>query len=425
VFCLMRKPRRINDPILQLLLLAGALWGGTYARFVIGPLQELVQRALTLSDNQVALLQGAAMAVPMSLGSMPLGFLADRLPRARMLTLYTAVALASCLSSSIASNFQSLFAARFVAGLSSSAILVTAYSMIGDLYEPAQRGRATMVLAGGEIVGAPACFALGGYLINLAHSTGRTCEAWRWALLWMTVGLLPVVVSTLFMREPDRGGLALSAQKPGVSAALDKLWRLRGVAAPILLARGMVWIADGAVVVWGTPLFIRRFGVSAATTGALMGTVMLISGLAGPVLGGPLADFFHRSGGPQRTMTAMAILAMLSAAFTVFPFAPSAKTAGVMLAVFLTLGFSISTASSAIAIIVIPVELRGFYMGITVTVGSLLFVGIAPLIVSVISGALGGEAMIGDALFGVCFTMSVVGAAVFALSAHHFSAAPQ
>ena len=68
----------------------------------------------------------------------------------------------------------------------------------------------------------------------------------------------------------------------------------------------------------------------------------------------------------------------------------------------------------------IPGELRGFYLGITFAVGSLTFVGLAPLLVSEISGLLGGEAMIGRALAMVCIAASLIGTTVFASSARYF-----
>src|SRR5688500_3666272 len=91
--------------LFQLLLLAAATWTSTYGRSVIGPLQEAARQSLSLSDNQMALVQGIAMALPMSLGAIPLGLLADRVSRARIIQVFVALALVSCVLSALASSF--------------------------------------------------------------------------------------------------------------------------------------------------------------------------------------------------------------------------------------------------------------------------------------------------------------------------------
>ena len=92
---------------LQLLLLALAAWAAMYCRSALGPLQEAIHAALDFSDNEMALLQGLAMALPMALGSIPLGLLADRINRARMLIFFVALTPLSCTICALASHFPS------------------------------------------------------------------------------------------------------------------------------------------------------------------------------------------------------------------------------------------------------------------------------------------------------------------------------
>jgi MFS family permease len=398
-----------------------------YCRTAIGPLQETVRQSLQLNDNQMALLQGAAMAVPMACGSIPLGVLVDRVSRAYLLRFFVALAAGSCALSAFASQYGVLFMARCLAGLSSAAILIASFSVVGDLYAPTERGRASMIVASGEILGAPVSFAMGGVLLVMIGSTPRMrlaswgLDDWRWALLWMGGLLAPVVLLMLMLREPRRREVLLTKRR--FRAVLGELWKYRAVAFPVLFARGMVWIADGSVFVWAGPIFARRFHLAPDRIGGIMGTVLLVTGLLGPALGGPLADYCQRRGGPRRTIMVLAAIALVSAPAALFALMPSATWAALMLAVFLTLGFTIATAGVTLSIIVIPAELRGLYLGITITAGSLFFVGLAPLAVSALSGTLGGMAMIGKALTLVCAAASLLGAMVFAFSAPYFSRA--
>jgi MFS family permease len=355
--------------------------------------------------------------------------LADLASRARLLRWAVALGFASVVLTALGPGFAALFAARCVAGLASSAILVSGYAIVSDLFAPEARGRASMVMIGGEVLGAPVAFALGGALLVKVGSTpalrpvGAGLPDWRWALLWMALAVIPAVAGILMVREPARTEVIRA--KPPLLAAWLELWDFRAVAIPILLARGMIWIADGAVFVWGAPSFARRFHLPPDRIGALMGIALLVGALFGPSLGGPLADFCHRHGGPRRTMQALALVALASAPFAAFALMSDSSLAAVVLTVFLALGYVVTTAGTALAIIVLPGELRGFYLGITVMAGSLFFVGLAPLSVSALSGALGGAAHIGTALSIVCAATSLIGALVFALSAPFFARIPE
>src|SRR5690348_14117705 len=127
----------------QLLLLATAAWAANYTRTTLGPLQETMQRTLSLSDNQVALLQGLALALPLALGAIPIGLLADRLSHKAILLSALTLALLSSILTAFSSNFEILLAARFLTGLSLPGGYICAYAMAGDLFEPELRGRAT------------------------------------------------------------------------------------------------------------------------------------------------------------------------------------------------------------------------------------------------------------------------------------------
>ncbi len=345
-----------------------------------------------------------------------------------MLILFLVLALSSFLLTAIAPRFSLLLPARCLAGLSSIALMIAAFSIVSDLYAPSERGRASMALVTGEILGSPAAFALGGKVLLVVGSTAAlTTHAWnladwRWAVLWMDVPLIPILcLLTLFVREPVRHEVV--HVRPLLLSMCAQLWQYRRMVVSLLFARAMVWIADGAVFVWGAPLFARKFALKPDRVGALMGTRLLISGVVGPALGGPLADFCQRRGGPRRAVQYMAVAALLGVPAALFPFMPTSVWTCVLLAAFVTLGISILTAGVAVSIVVIPGELRGLYLGITYTAGALFFMGLAPLMVSELAGVLGGERMIGSALAMVCATASLAAAAIFMSSAGYFPSA--
>lgn len=404
--------------LFQLALLAVAAGVATYTRACLGPLQEAMKGSLSLSDHQVALVQGMAMALPLALCAAPLGLLADRICRARMLVCFVVLAPLSCLLSAFATDFTFLLCTRALAALSTAGTLISAYSMAGDLFEPTERGRATMVLTMGETISAPVAFALGGVLLVTIAAGDHQVDDWRLSLVWMAAVLVPLVLVMFLVHEPPRTESAV--ENPPLRSVWAELWRHRGVAVPIQLARASLFIADGAVFVWGAPLFARTYHLSPDRIGAIMGAALLVGGILGPALGGSLVDFCQRRGGPRLAVTAMAVVALLCIPAALFPLMPDADMAGVMLGVFLVLGFSIVAAALALSLTVIPGELRGFNLGISLIVGSLFFVGLAPLAVSGLSGMLGGDGMLGTALAIVCVTMSLLNAVTLFATRRYF-----
>jgi MFS family permease len=279
-------------------------------------------------------------------------------------------------------------------------------------------------MAMGELGGAPAAFALGGaLLVGVAVTPAMKVlplefDDWGWALLWMGSVLMPVLLVMLALREPVRSERVVA--KPSLRVAWPELWRYRSVALPLQLARATLFIADGAIFVWAAPFFARHFHMPADKTGATVGAILLAAGLLGPALGGPLVDYCQRHGGPRRTIAIAAGVALLSVPLALFGFTSNLTLASVLMGLFLVLGFAISAMSLALTLIVIPGELRGLNLGISIVVGALFFIGLAPLAISGLSNLLGGEDMIGEALTIVCAVASLMNAVVLAFSGRHF-----
>jgi MFS family permease len=412
----------------QLFLFAIAAWTATYSRLLLGPLQETMRHALSISDNRMAILQGSAIAVPMALGAIPVGLLADRISRKAVLLVAVALALIALMLISMASSYNGLLLARCLLGLSIPGMLVPAYAMGGDLVGPTQRGRATMAVMIGEIAGGPAAFALGGaLLVYISASPVLTIRAfglenWAWTVLWMGGALVLVLALLTLVEDPVRREVVV--ERPPLRSVLRELWKYRGVAVPLQLGRATLYIADGAVFVWGAPLFARKFHMAPDRIGFTMAVALVVAGLVGPLAGGPLVDFFQRRGGSRPTLVCLTALAALSAPIALFALASSAGWAAVMLTVFLTLGFIISAAAMALTLIVIPGELRALNVGVSLIVGVIFAIGIAPIAVSGLSGVLGGESSLPRALAIVCSSACLLNAVVFALGARHFPVGP-
>jgi MFS family permease len=144
-----------------------------------------------------------------------------------------------------------------------------------------------------------------------------------------------------------------------------------------------------------------------------MGTTLLVGGIVGPLSGGFLADICQRVGGPRRTVLAISILALVSAPMGLFSLVPGTGAAGVLICMFFTIIAAAVNMAATLFTIVIPNELRGLCLSVMTAGVSLFGMMLAPLAVSLLSGAIGGPHMVSAALAIVCVTGSLLCAAVF------------
>lgn len=393
---------------LQLLLLVVTASSASYARFVVGPIQETMRVALSLTDNQMALLQGPALAFPVVVAAIPLGIAIDRHSRARLLFMFALLDIIGTFCTALATNFYLIIAARCLVGLTATSTSIAAYSVLADLFEPAHRGRASMVVAVGEVAGASAAFALGGALVSMFDFG----NGWRWAIVCLGIPLLPAILSMWALREPPRTGFTI--QNPTVRDAIAELWSYRSIVSILLVGRVIVGIADGAALIWAAPTLSRSYHLAPDRTGSIMGVVLLVSGVLGPIIGGMMADLCQRAGGPRRTVTILMWLSLLSIPPGLFPFMPEATSASILLLILVAICDAILVMVVPVTTVLIPNELRGLCMSLLFGCGVLFGVGLAPVTVSLLSGAIGGPAMIGTALGSVCVGTSLFGALAFA-----------
>lgn len=401
---------------LQLLLLTMIASGGNYAQVTLSPLQEAIRIALPLTDNQVAVIQGPVMALPLVLGSVPLGLLIDRYSRARLLFIFVLCCVVGTVMGALSANFPELVVARLLIGTASAAIPTAAYSLVGDIFLPTLRGKATMVLGVGQLIGPSLAFVCGG---SLLVTFGSNAQAWRYAMLGLAVPLVVTAIISLAVGEPERTG-DVDTNRPVMNAA-SELWRYHHVVAPILVFGAMVGVSNGAAWTWATPMFSRRFALTPDRVGTIMAVVLFVSGIAGAVLGGLLTDFCQRTGGARRTIVIMTWLTLLGAPAGLFAVAPEVISASALLLMLIAVGSVISTMSIAVCTVVIPSHLRGLCFGIYSASASVFGVGLAPLMVSMLSEEMGGTAMLGDALSVVCVSTSIIAAVALAFGMRSFS----
>jgi predicted MFS family arabinose efflux permease len=242
-------------------------------RAVFSVLAQTIKTDLGLTDFQLGLLQGLAFALLYAMAGLPIGLLAERFSRLRIVSLATAIWSAATVASGLAAGFAQLMLARLAVGFGEAGFTAPTSSLVSDLV-PRQRRASTMALI---MLGTPAGLFLG----SIAAGAIAARYGWRasfWAL--GLPGLLVAGLVLLLLTEPDRGlAEGASPEKRPPPPFREFLRTLRGNRSLRLI------IAGGALAGFGMTamsqflaVFLARVHhMKVAEAGAFYGS---ISGLA-------------------------------------------------------------------------------------------------------------------------------------------------
>lgn len=394
--------------VTALAMLSFVAAGGGYARAALSPVQEAAAAALTLTDHQVAVIQGPAIGLPLALATIPLGVLVDRYSRARLLLALAVMQLTGTLLTAGALGFGTLLIGRGLAGFAGLAIFPVTLSIACDLYSADRRGRATMVISVAQVIGSAAAFLSGGWLLTF---DGDKADAWRTTLLYMSVPLVAVAMIALALPEPHR--VKQQERSRPVAQYLEDVWRLRAILTPIILGLVMMEIGIGSILIWAGPALMRLFRLGPGPVGTVLALGILVSGCIGPVVGGLLADRCQQAAGPRRTLLVLSALSFMCAPVGLIAYTSSLAAAGAVLFAALTLMIGIAVMGTSLFTIIIPESARGFFLSVLVAANVLFALGLAPLLVSALSAALGGANQLSVALTDVLMIAALVAGVAF------------
>lgn len=398
-------------------LITLAVFTGTAARYVLSPMQELVAADLGLGDNQVALLQGMAIALPTALMAIPLGRLVDRGNRARLLLILALLCAAGSVLTALAQGFTTAFLARMLVGATVVAAQPAALSLVADLTSPGERGRMITLTSLGQAFGGTAAYILAGKLLAwlplAAEGVLPAMAPWRLVQLLFAAAVLAAAAALAFMREPPRQEAAQQQRVPhhadeNFRDALLALWAWRPFLLPLTAGMVTVGMADAAAAIWAVPVLSRTFHQTPADFGTWMGMLNLGSGIVGAVLGGIAADLGQRRG-QGGVLVGAVLAAALSVPAALFALMPGVPSFAGLLALLLTCGACANIAATSAIMVIMPNRLRGICMSMVVAVIGLSAFGIAPLLVSL-------SAQLFSRGGGLAVPLSVVGAVTSALA---------
>jgi predicted MFS family arabinose efflux permease len=250
-------------------------------RAVFSALGQAVKQDLSLSDTELGLLQGLSFALLYALAGVPIGRLAERANRVRIIA--AAITAWSVMTAvcGAAMNFWQMMLARVGVGIGEAGFGPPSASLVSDHFGADRRASALAIIALGSPIGALMGAVGGGWI---AGEFG-----WRAAFYALGApGILVGIVVWLVLKEPPRG-LADGAEP---SEAPPSLWRVLRLllAKPafvhVLIGGAIAGLGLNAIGHFLAPFLGRVHHLDLRSAALWFGLVSAVSLSAGLLLGG-------------------------------------------------------------------------------------------------------------------------------------------
>jgi MFS family permease len=358
-------------------------------RTILTLMVQPIRETLGISDVQISLLHGLAFAIFYTVLGVPLGWLADRANRTKIIAVGIFVWSLMTALCGLSRNFWQMFLARVGVGIGEAALSPAAYSMLNDYFRPQRRTLAISIYATGVYIGSGLALIVGGGVIAITPSLDLPVVGHMepWQVVFLAVGLPGLLVAALMItvKEPKRRGLMKGGQ-PTIRETLDFVlarWRTYGLHFLGFSMLTMLWSGCAA---WIPSFFARTFEWTPAQIGPVFGTLVAIFGTLGLTLGGAFAERLKTKGYTDGNIRVGIISAIALFPLGVLaPLMPSAALAMAVYAVFVFFSSLPFGAAAAALQEVTPNQMRGQVSALYLFVVNLTGIGIGPTIVASIS----------------------------------------
>jgi predicted MFS family arabinose efflux permease len=259
-------------------------------RAVFAVLAQSIKLDLKLTDFELGLLQGLSFALLYAVLGLPIGRLAERKSRIRIVAAATAVWSAMTVACGFAGNFFQMMLARIGVGVGEAGFMPPTSSLVSDHF-PANRRASAMSLI---MMGTPAGLFVGSWV------AGAAAQAWDWrAAFWVlgAPGLAVAVLVVAFLREPSRG-LVDNAPKnpsppPDFGAFLKAVLRKRALSR-VIIGGGLAGFGMTSIAQFLAVYLSRVFDMPVREAGAYYGTISGVALALGLLIGSFGTDWLSR-----------------------------------------------------------------------------------------------------------------------------------
>lgn len=252
-------------------------------RSVVPILFPPIRAEMGLTDTQLGIIGGLSFSIIYAVAAFGFGWAADRYRRRNLMMSGLVIWSLATAATGLATDFSTLFAARFFTGVGEASLYPSAMSLIAERFPVARRGRAMGIFGAAAAFGGGMAVALGGVL----------AEALGWRQVFFIYGgagllLLPPLAAIAEDARPAR-----PSNDDSPVATVGGL--LRDGRLMWVWMTGMVMIGSAVgYAAWVPSYFVRIREMDIASVGYLFGVANVGGGIVGAILGGLFADRMRR-----------------------------------------------------------------------------------------------------------------------------------
>jgi MFS family permease len=342
----------------------------------------------------VALLHGFAFVIFYVTLGLPIGYLADRINRKKLIVASIAFWSLMTAGCGLVKSFGGLFAMRVGVGIGEAGLSPASYSLIADYFPPARRSLALGVYTIALYLGGGMAILIGGLVVKLVGESPSVMvpllgEMRSWQVVFLIVGLPGLLVALLActFAEPARRyspeGKDASAGMTGFVDSWRKMWahigRFKKTYLLYFFGFSFLGVPFNVTLLWGRPYLTRHFGMAPADAAYLIGALMLICATLGIVSGSFLADRLQARGKQDATVRVGLIAGCaVLLPMMLFPFLPSISTTAIALGLLLFFGAFAYGAAAAGVQLVTPGSMRAIVSALYLFVVNLVGLMMGP-----------------------------------------------
>ncbi len=254
-------------------------------RYILPGVQEQVKGEFHISDEQIGSLTLWFMLAYM-ITSPITGWLGDRFPRKPMIVIAALFWGGINLLTATVHSYDSLNLRHAALGIGEASFGIFAPAMLADYYPEDQRNRVLTIFNVAIPVGAAL-----GYLVG-----GTVGERFGWRTSFIVSAIPAILIALLiaaFMKEPQRSTSKESGAKLEKDAVLSLVKNPAYMCS--ILGYAAVTFSLGGIS-WWMPSFLQRVdGRSQSSAAFLMGAITVVTGLAGTIVGGMIAQKWSKT----------------------------------------------------------------------------------------------------------------------------------
>ncbi len=344
---------------------------------VFAMLAEKMKGSFQISDSTLGFLLGPVTVIAYVIVGIPLARLVDIFPRKYVLGASIAVLGTIMALGGLAQSFRQLLGTRLFVGAASSANGPGSYALLVDAFRPLRVPLVFALLQLGYIGGSSFGNIFGGQMIAWTSTMPDTIpflglEIFNWQLVLLIVGAPGLLAGLFFLmiKEPPRRSPVAQLTAPDAPIgrkfaafmgwdALKAIWARKRVFLPLFAALALSAVESQGLPAWRIPFMARTYGWSEAETGALLGTLLLVSMLAGIAAGGTFVTWMGKRYKDANIRATAIIFACTTVTTILTPLAPTGEIALSLMALGVFFGLAGAPAQNAAIQRIAPNEMRG------------------------------------------------------------------